>query len=337
MEALYVDIYHRGDWYRHARIDGQFAYQVPGLVWRQTGLSKTVPVSLNDLLLFNDGKPAAVVWLDEGKYRRYKLFTPPPGRKRKVPVVYNALYPTLNQSTYDSRVALAREQADLVLVDHDDLGRWEHDTGLPCRRLAYSVDETRYRDRGLRRDIDVGFYCVYAYNSERPAMDEWLAGFCERKGYRFATTNGENVGTKYAELLARTKVVVHLNRMPQTRPPRIFDTAASRTALLSNPMPTVSGEHFEQWVHYVPFDEPHSRSYQPFTSWKPLRDDDCGEVVAGLEWLLDEGHWEHVAERAHEYVMACHTWRTRAAQLRGILCDVFPEIIEGPRKGFDDG
>lgn len=332
-----VDIYHRGDWYRHARIDGQFAYPSPGLVWRQNGLSKTTTVNLSSLPAFADGTQADVAWLDEGKYQRYQLFAQPPGPHRPTPVVYNAVYPTLNQSTYESRVVLAREQADLVLVDHDDLGRWERDTGLPCRRLAYSVDETRYRDRGLRRDIDVGFYCVYAFNSERPAMDEWLAAFCERKGYRFATTEGQNVGTEYAELLARTKVVIHLTRTPRTRPPRIFDTAACRTALLSNPMPAVSGEHFEQWVHYVPFGEPHSRSYRPFTGWKPLRDEHCGEVIAGLEWLLDEGHWEHVAERAHEYVMACHTWRTRAVQLRGILLDVFPGIVERPRKEFDDG
>jgi hypothetical protein len=321
MAPINVAIYHRGDEYRWNRIDGQFSYPVDGLKWTQHALSKSEQVKLASV-------EDDVVWLDEGKYRNYKLFTPEPGPGRPVPVVYYALYPTLAQDIYKSRVQRAKKHADAVLVEHDDLERWERDTGLPCRRLAYSVNEQLYRDRGQRRDIDVGYYCVYAFNSERPALDAWLADYCKRKDYSFQSTGGENVGVKYAELLARTKVVVHMTRTPKTRPPRIFDTAASGAALLSNPMPDVSGERWEPWVHYVPFNKPRSVIYQPFTGWKPMDDGECAEIAHGLAWLLDEGHWAHVAERAREYVLARHTWARRAVELRGILCDLFPELRE---------
>ena len=154
MKPINLAIYHRGDKYRWTRIDGQMAYAVPGLAWTQHRLSKTETVKLA-------GVDADVVWLDEGKYRNYQLFAPPPGPGRPLPVAYYALYPTLSDDIYRSRIARAKKQADLVLVEHDDLERWERDSGLPCRRLAYSVNERLYRDRGLRRDIDVGFYCVY--------------------------------------------------------------------------------------------------------------------------------------------------------------------------------
>lgn len=321
MIPLRVAIFHRGDWYRYARVDGQFAYPVPEFTWTQHKLSKEGPIDLRHI-------DVDIIWLDEGKYKDRILFTPSKGQ-RKIPIVYHSLYATLDDQIYESRIQRALKTADLVLLDHDDIGRWERDTGLPVRRLAYSVDERYYCDRGVARDIDVGFYCVYAFNSERPALGEWLEGYCKQRGYVYLSTHGENVGTKYADLLARTKVVVHINRTQRTRPPRIFDTAACRTAFLGNPLPEVSGEHWEPWVHYVPFNRPYSKVYTPFTKWGRLTDKDCKEIATGLQWLLDEGHWKHIAERAHSYVLSCHTWAQRAKELRRILLDVFPDLREG--------
>lgn len=320
MIPLRIAIFHRGDWYRYARIDGQFAYPVPEFTWKQYKLSREQPVDLRKI-------EVDVIWLDEGKYKDRVLFLPLPGQ-RDIPIVYHSLYTTLDDQIYESRIRRARMTANLVLLDHDDIGRWKRDTGLFVRRLAYSVNERYYCDRGQVRDIDVGFYCVYAFNSERPALDEWLEDYCKRQGYVYMSTQGENVGTKYADLLARTKVVVHMNRTPQTRPPRIFDTASCRTAFLGNPLPDVSGEYWEPWVHYVPFSKPYSKVYAPFTKWKHLTDKDCQEVMTGLHWLLDDDHWRHVAERAHSYVLSCHTWTQRAKELRRILLDVFPALRE---------
>ena len=160
------------------------------------------------------------------------------------------------------------------------------------------------------------------------AFEEWLRNFCAQKGYRFYGLGGRTVNTEYANLLARTKVVVHLNRSPLTRPPRMFDTAACGAALLSNPMPAVSGEHWEPWVHYAPFNEPQDVYLEKAEPWGAFQDGDCEQVAAGLEWLLDDGNWEPVAQAARQYVLACHTWERRAVELRGILLDTFPHLRE---------
>jgi hypothetical protein len=108
----------------------------------------------------------------------------------------------------------------------------------------------------------------------------------------------------------------------------MFDTAACGAALLSNPMPRVSGEHWEPWVHYAPFDEPQDVYQEKAEPWASLSDAECEDVIDGLECLLDDGCWEHVAQRAKEYVLACHTWERRAVELRGILLDTFPHLRE---------
>jgi hypothetical protein len=267
-----------------------------------------------------------VIWWDDGKHRRCEI-TPGPG-KRKVPIVSQVLYPTLNESTYRDRLRRANTHADAVFIDHDRLERWQ-EFPRPARRLAYSVNEYYYRDQGLIRDIDVGFYYVTGFSKERPALDEWLEGFCKRKGYRYRSTKGKNARTRYAQLLARTKVVVHLNRTPYTRPPRIFDAAASGAAFLGNPVPQVSGEYWGYETHYAPFVSPFSTEYKPFESSPKYDDHLCRHIRAGLARLLDRGHWEEVAHNAKQYVMSCHLWRHRAVELRGMLLDIFPQLRKG--------
>jgi len=337
VKPIRVLLLHRDEWYRWLpRIDGGFAYEVPQFIVDHHVLPKAFKLRLDaDLPIAENGNPwPDVVWLDEGKFKSHSAILP--GRPRSIhnlpPVVQHVLYPTLTDSHYRTRLERAKANADLVLLDHDDLDRWRTGLGkaLPARRFAYSVNERFYCDQGLRRDIDVGFYCVYAFNRERPALDKWLEQFCERKGWHYGSTYGKSVGPRYARLLARTKVVVHLNRTPATRPPRIFDCGATGTALLSNPMPQVSGEYWEPWVHYAVFEEPRSEEYRQFKADDiPVYDDKaCAQIAAGLEWLLEQGNWERVAANTHERVLACHTWRQRAAELYAMLLDEFPQLRE---------
>jgi len=320
MIPLKLALVHRDNWYRDKlRIDGQWAYPVPEFTWFHVPVDKSFEL---DVSVFKD---TDAVWLDDGKYGQVTIV--PQKGQRVSPLVYYVLYPTLAGHLYHDRLEKAQQLADLVLLDHDDLGRWT-DTSFQARRLAYSVNDRYYRDRGLRRDIDVGFYAVWGHNRGRKAFEEWLENLCQRKGYRFYGLKGRTVNTEYANLLARTKVVVHLNRSPQTRPPRIFDAAASGAALLSNPMPPVSGEHFEPWLHYAPFGEPQDVYQEKAQPWTSLGDEECEEVVDGLEWLLDRGNWEATAQQAKQYVLACHTWERRAVDLRGILLDCFPKLRE---------
>ena len=316
MRPLHVVLVHRDQWHRWKRIDGQFAYAVPEFTWEHCPVEKAFRL---DVSQFTN---ADVIWLDDGKYGTVEI--EPRKGKRVSPLVYYALYPTLAGHIREKRRTIAHEAgADLVLVDHDRLENW---TDIPARRLAYSVNELYYADLGLHRDIDVGFYCIWGHNPGRPAFERWLEDLCRRKGYRFYGLNGGWVGETYARLLAQTKVVVHLNRTPETRPTRIFDCAAAGAALLSNPMPRVSGEWFWPWMHYAPFYQPNDQYQENAPQRGEYTERECEEVVHGLEWLLDEGAWEYVAQQARAYVLACHTWRVRAVQLRALLLDQFPDL-----------
>ena len=326
MKPIRVALFHRDDWHRgEARIDGLFSYEVPQFVVKHFPVDKGFKQDLHALRDYD------VVFWDDGKYKDYAGFTPEEHTGYVPPVVMYALYPTLTRGHYTRRAERAIKNADLVLVDHDDMERWSGWLGIPARRLAYATNERYYRDRGLVKDIDVGFYCVYAWNKERPALDAWLEGYCGAKGWKYESTHGENVGTKYAELLARTKCVVHLNRTLSTRPPRIFDAVASGCCFVGNTMPVVNGERWEAGVTYVNFDYPCSEVYE---QWEEkdiplLADRDTAQVVACLEWALTDDNWRTVAERAKAYVLACHTWERRAVELYGLLLDVFPRLREG--------
>ena len=106
----------------------------------------------------------------------------------------------------------------------------------------------------------------------------------------------------------------------------MFDTAACGTAMLSNQMPNVSGEHFEQNTMYRVFNNPFSAGVSDGQRHPPqmiMNDAVCAEIIAGLEWLLTGDNWRGVAENAKEYVLANHTWATRAAELRQIVHEEF--------------
>ena len=314
MKPLRVALVHRGQAYRYTRIDGQFAYEVPEFTWEHIEVHKSVQnLDINEWVGRFD-----LVWLDPGKYSYLNILAPK-AAAHKVKSIYWSLYPTLTPGHLVKERARAQWNANLVLVDHDNLKHWEG-LGIPARRLAYSVNERYYYDRGLGRDIDVNFACYREYSHERPALDAWLREYCGRRGWTYASGSHYD-GEDYAILLARSKVVVHILRTPQTRPPRMFDTAACGTAMLSNPMPRVSGEAWIPHKHYWVFNEPHSQvcANERHPPQVPMNDAACAEIIAGLEWLLTGDNWRGVAENAKSYALSCHTWQHRATELRQIV------------------
>ena len=314
MKPLRVALVHRGQAYRYTRVDGQFAYPVPEFTWEHVEVHKSVQnLDINEWRGTYD-----LVWLDPGKYSYLNILSPRPAA-HKVKSIYWSLYPTLTQGHLNKEQARAQWNANLVLLDHDNEKRWEG-LGVPIRRLAYSVNERYYYDRGLERDIDVNFACYREYSYERQALDVWLRGYCEGRGWTYESGSGY-AGDEYAVAIARSKVMVHILRMPQTRPPRMFDTAASGTAMLSNTMPVVSGEHFEPHQMYSIFNTPFSVACANERHPPQMIMDDtvCAEIIAGLEWLLTGDNWRGVAENAKEYVLSCHTWQYRATELRQIV------------------
>lgn len=318
MIPLHLALLHRGHWYnKEPRIDGHFAYPVPGLTWEHHDVERDFCLDIKGW------KDVDVVWLDDGKYSNPAI--EPHKGNRISPVVYRVLWPTLGESIHETKRRIAERMADLVLLDHDKPENW-YSTDFQVRQLPYAVNERYYRDRGLRRDIDVGFYCVWQHSPARPAFSNWLADYCKRRGWVYWTTGGQSVNQEYASLLARTKVVVHLNRTANTRPARIFDCAAAGAAFLSNPMPPVIGECWMPGVHYLTFDKPVDNYVMDGKPRGAFSDKEMEGVELALDDLIGHGFWEPIAANAKTYTLACHTWERRSWELRGILLDCFPHL-----------
>lgn len=323
MKPIHALLVHKSDWYRgEERIDGFFQYPVPEFTWDHLEVKKGFHLDLHQ----HQYRKYDIIFWDDGKYKDYAGFSPlAPHTTYMVPqVCMYALYPTLTNSHFTRRVARAKKNADIVLIDHDDVERWKEATKLRCFRMAYCTNE-RYYVPGAK-DIDVGFYYVLGWNKERVAMDKWLKGFCHKKGWSYHSTNGKSVGRNYRDLLSRTRVVIHMNRTMNTRPPRIFDASISGCAMLSNPMPVVSEENWDG--KHVSFQWPRSEEYKQFTRKEvpTYTDRDCGQVAQGLERLIDKHHYREIVLRAREYTLQFHTWAVRAGQLREVICAAFPKI-----------
>jgi spore maturation protein CgeB len=85
---------------------------------------------------------------------------------------------------------------------------------------------------------------------------------------------------------------------------RVFDVMASRGALLTMPLPDVSGDGLNAGEHY-----------REYVNTETLERE--------LVYLLDGGHWSRIGMLGYQHVIANHTWSIRAAQLRETLREVF--------------
>jgi len=321
MNPIRTLLVHKNDWYRgEDRIDGFFQYPVPEFTWDHLVVTKGFRLDLHQYRKYD------IVFWDDGKYKDYAGFSPlSPHKTYMVPqVCMYALYPTLTNSHFTRRVARAKKDADIVLIDHDDVERWRKATNLPCFRMPYCTNEQYYTVG--EKTIDVGFYYVLGWNKERAAMDRWLEGFCRRKGWTYRSTHGKSVGKEYRDLLSHTRVVIHMNRTMKTRPPRIFDASISGCATLSNTMPVVSGEDWGG--KYISFTWPRSEEYKQFDEEEiPIYTDrDCYQVAEKLEDLVGGRMWQEIAHSAREYTIQFHTWMVRAPQLRRVIRSAFDRI-----------
>ena len=309
MNPLHVLLVNRGHWFMLERINGQFAYPVPEFTWEQRSVPKGFVVDLKALKGFD------LVWWDDGKYG-------PPithfSGRGAAPVVAHMLHGPHCQGHYEERRERARLNADAVALDTDNLARWK---GLKPFQVSYSVNERYYQ--ALPKTVDVGHYCVWQYTWEREALDEWLEGYCKRRGWTFGSNRGQDLQARYAAALGRCRVVVHLSRVGMTRPARLFDVAAAGGALLSNPMVGPAWETWTPGVHYAAFKRPSSAHFCIEKRCpRHYTDKDCEQVAEKLDWLIGQGHWEEVAAQGQQTVLAEHTWAVRAPQLRQKLNEV---------------
>jgi len=268
---------------------GWWSYPVPEFTWHHVPVGKPYSIDTRKWERWLD----LVVVEDVSVKGR---FTGP------LPTTYLVFDSTLSDGHYRSRLENAR-QADLVLLDHDRLGRFAG-LGQSLARFNYCVNDRLFFARGLERTLDVSFHCNRGGPSDgyRKKVGVFLAQFCAAEGLTYC---GETISPQeYALSLARSKITVSWPRTPLNRPHRTFDAMASDACLVTGPLPYVEGDDVVAGHHYAEFHD--------------VRE--LGDVILSL---LANGRYKGIAANGRQLVHAQHTWRVRAQQLHSLIADVF--------------
>lgn len=226
-----------------------------------------------------------------------------------LPVCYWVCDSPLSEDHYLQRVKqMRRGKADLVLVDMDRLERFEG-FGVPVRRMSYSINELIFHDYGLAKRFDVSFYGATntaRFGYIRTSLLAYLQEFCERRGYTYGFGSRLSF-VEYARAMNRSKITVHIPSVIAMRSFRVLEAMASKTCLLTHAVEPVSGEAREAGEHYVEF-----RTQREFED--------------KIDWLLETGEWEGIADAGYRLIQREHLWSVRAGQLRETMLQELPAL-----------
>lgn len=288
---------------REGRNMGQFSYPVEQFTWEHMVIPKGGSINRADYagkfdVIFHEDAPGCT----------YEGDGPP--------VIFYDIDSTLTDDHhYRPRLEQAK-QANLILVDHDRLGRFNL-PGIHTRRLSYCVNDRLFFDRGLERDLDVVFHCpagnLVPGGDERRKIRVMLDTYCKQHGLTYVSGAIDIV--TYANHFARAKVVVSWARTIRNRPHRVLDATASGACLLTSPLPPT--EDVDTVALPIVF----------FDQINCLIAKDSEELPSRLDEAFEELYqrqtWQGLAERSHKVTMELHTWRERAKELRTIIADEF--------------
>lgn len=297
MRAIRVALVHRDAESMKHRIVGPWAYPVPEFVWEHFTVPKWFTL---DAEAIRERIQADIIWYEDAKaWGSFSGDVPHP-------ICYWITDSTLSDEHYTLRCQWARKVADLVFVDWDRLARFR-ETERPVYRFNYCVNDRMFYDRKMERVYDVAFICNIQGDPARIALARELEEFCATRGYRYVS--GSRMGEEYARIFNQSKILVNLNRTSTTRNHRLLDGMASRTCVLTSPVPDVSGEEREAGIHYVEFF-------------------DQEDLFEKIDWLLGTGKWQGIADAGYELAHTKHTWAVRAKQLRATLLEAWPSLKE---------
>lgn len=256
---------------------GLFSYAVPEFEWEHFSPGKGFTL---DRAAFKRRGFDLVFHEDGGNWGEYD--------GGALPIVYYSIDSTLSEEFhFRPRFEQARK-ADLVLVDHDDLARFTP-TGKPVKRLSYAVNDRLFSPH--EKVIDVCFHC--GGSEGRGGVRAALAAYCKARGLTYVS--GAVDLQTYAAHMGAARVVVNVPRTPRNRPHRVYDALACGAALLTAPLPTVSGETLTAGQGYTVFTD---------------------DLETQLDALLPR--WQEAAEPGRAWA-ARQTWTVRAKELREII------------------
>lgn len=272
---------------REDRAKGIWSYPVPEFTWEFFRTPRGAYWHRGDFTDYD------VLWIEDSAFPLL-LGTGGP------PVVGNFWDSTWTEGHFQERRTLV-PYCDLVLIDHDDLARWQTKK-RPTRRFLYSVNDHLFHDHGNVKTVGIGDHQNVNVPElpgahERQALAAWLKTFCQG---RYTLETGSIIDhNDYAASFARARISVNWPRVPQNRPFRIYDAMASRSCLLTGPCPNWPEEGRVAGENFITF-----RDYAELGQW--------------IDWLLT-GSWSYIADAGYNLMRERHTWAVRARELRELL------------------
>lgn len=269
---------------RETRPVGFWSYDVPEFTWdiRYPGKGALIDTHL---------KGFDLIWEEDGaSWPEYK--------RGGVPVIGYYIDSTLSYENHLLPRQKQARQVDLILVDHDDLHRFQG-LGHPVRRILHCVNDHIFRDYWLDRTVDISFHCGSGGSEIRKTIRRSLHELCLTHGWTYAS--GVRELTEYAKAMNRSKIVVNVPRCSGNRPHRIFDALACNTCLMTE------GMHVGEAFGTLQFD-------RDFLQWQSL-----DQLETLLVQYLNGDQWKELAWAGFERVHMEHTWKARAPELRQLL------------------
>lgn len=111
-------------------------------------------------------------------------------------------------------------------------------------RLYFPRDKTK-------KELDIGAFFKLERHAHRIDFLEKVKGIADKKGYSFEFSD-KYWGESYAENICRAKIMVHLSYCGDI-PWRLYECAASKTCLLTDPLAFHVEKLFKRNLHYIEY------------------------------------------------------------------------------------
>lgn len=265
---------------------GYFSYPVPEFEWEHFTPGKRFSLARStfknfDLIIHEDA-PLEANWHGAG-----------------IPLIFLDIDSTLSIEHFRQRFNQAK-QADLILVDHDDLKLFKQ-TGKPVVRLSYCVNDKVFYPKEAAKSLDLVYHCSNGFEGgdKRREVRQILSNYAKANFLQFRS--GAIALDQYADNFRSALVAVNQSRNSSNRPHRILDVLASQTCLLTSDFAYVAHDGLQEQQHYLKFC-------------------DESDLILKLDYLFNNRDViNRLANSGYNLINQNHTWAIRAKELREII------------------
>lgn len=192
------------------------------------------------------------------------------------------------------RAALSYPFDYLLVQTYGDCDVFNHVLHRQCAYwVPYCYNDELYFPRNKNKDLDIGAFFKLERHDHRIAFVKKIQEYTTEKGYSFEFSD-QYWGETYAEQISRAKILVHLSYCGDV-PWRLYECAATKTCLLTDPLGFKIEKLFDREIHYAEY----QRNFS--------------DLESKIDSLIKNNIYrENIIENAYKRVQK-YTWRNISA------------------------